>query len=198
MSDEVKYRLLAAEDAERYHSLRLECLRNNPGNFGDSLEEELEVKTSRFKAELNQEKGVSFWYGAFSAGRLIGISGFIQQRRTKARHRGDLIQVYTSPGFANRGIGSALVKLTVEKAFSKPEIEQILLSAVQSNEKAIALYKKLGFVEYGSIENYFKKDGVYSSQLFMALWKNEAARLHQIQKENAYKQFALRLRLLFN
>ena len=76
---------------------------------------------------------------------MVGIAGFIQEKTLKTRHRGTLIQVYTSPSHSNLGIGSTLIKLTIERAFENPEIEQILLSVVNTNEKAVSIFKRLGF-----------------------------------------------------
>lgn len=198
MTNQISYRLLTVSDAEGYHHARLECLKNHPDSFGDTFEEELNIEVSRFIKELTEENNHSFWYGAFDANKLIGISGFIQQKRIKTKHRGDLVQVYVYPAFTNQGIGRRLVKLTIDKAFENVEIEQILLSVVHSNDKAITVYKKFGFIEYGFIENYFKKDGAYSSQLFMVLPRHDHKNLHRIQKEQTFNDFLLKLRSLYN
>ena len=128
---------------------------------------------------------------------MVGIAGFIQEKRLKTRHRGTLIQVYTSPSHSNLGIGSTLIKLTIERAFENPEIEQILLSVVYTNEKAVSIYKRLGFVDYGLIEDYFKTGEVYSSQLFMTLKSKDRPGLYQSGKEQMFKEFTIRLSKLY-
>lgn len=180
MVQDVVYRLLTPHDAEGYHKARLQCLRYYADYFGDSYEEELVIGTTRFMKEFVSDESCSFLYGAFSAKTLIGTCGFLQQKRIKTRHRGDLVQLYIDPSFAGGGIGSKLVQLTIEKAFENSVIDQILLSVVYSNSKAIGLYKKFGFVQYGLIENYFKKDNKSSSQLFMVLTREE----YEIKKVN--------------
>ena len=198
MSHQIAYRLLTIHDAERYHRIRLECLQNHPGHFGSTYEEELDLEAARFIKELTEVNNHSFWFGAFDADKLIGIAGFIQQKRMKTRHRGDLVQVYVDPSFTHKGIGKQLVALTIDKAFENADIEQILLSVVESNNKAIALYKKLGFVERGFIENYFKKDGAYSSQVFMVLPKHDLKSSDRKGKEQNFNEFLLKLRSLYN
>ncbi|MGZ3937454.1 MAG: GNAT family N-acetyltransferase [Flavisolibacter sp.] len=192
MGRKIVYRLLTVQDAASYHSIRLECLKNHPNNFGDTFEEEQRINSSRFLSELSQEQNYSFWYGAFDDKQLVGIAGFIQEKRLKTKHRGNLIQVYTSPTHSNQGIGNTLIKLTIEKAFDHPEIEQILLSVVYTNERAISIYKRFGFVEYGLIEDYFKTGEVYSSQLFMTLKRNDRLRLYKSKKEQMFKEFAIK------
>jgi RimJ/RimL family protein N-acetyltransferase len=48
-----------------------------------------------------------------------------------------------------RGIGTALLRTLLDWAESNPIIEKICLEVFATNENAIRLYKKLGFVEQG-------------------------------------------------
>ena len=166
---QINFRLLDLTDLESYRRIRLECLTNYPDHFGDSYEEELNADPSKFEKTFLSGNDHSFLNGAFSQGILIGISGFIQQKRIKTRHRGDLVQVYVDPSFSGQGIGSGLIEVTIAMAFGNILIDQVLLSVVRSNEHAIKLYQKFGFVQYGAIENYFKLANHSSSQIFMAL-----------------------------
>ncbi len=163
------YRLLNSTDRERYRRVRLECLANYPDYFGDSYEEEINGDPSKFEKTFLLGDDHSFLYGAFSQGTLIGISGFIHQKRIKAGHRGDLVQVYVDPSFSGRGIGSRLIGLTIAKAFDNVLIDQVLLSVVLSNDRATRLYKKFGFVLCGVIKNYFRTADHSWTQVFMAL-----------------------------
>ena len=168
---QIVYRLLNSTDRERYRRVRLECLTNYPDYFGDSYEEEINGDPSKFEKTFLLGDDHSFLYGAFSQGILIGISGFIHQKRIKAGHRGDLVQVYVDPSFSGQGIGSRLIELTIAKAFDNIFINQVLLSVVRSNDRAIKLYQKFGFVKYGVVENYFKMVNRSWTQVFMALTK---------------------------
>jgi ribosomal protein S18 acetylase RimI-like enzyme len=44
---------------------------------------------------------------------------------------------------------------------------------VNTNEKAINLYKKHGFVQYGILENYFNRGNDSWAQLFMVLTRKD-------------------------
>lgn len=166
---QIIYRLLNSTDRDSYSRIRLECLTNYPDYFGDSYEEEIHAGQSRFEKTFLLSKDHSFLYGAFSQGILIGISGFIQQKRIKTVHRGELVQVYVDPSFSGQGIGSRLIALTIAKAFDNIFIDQILLSVVLSNDQATKLYQKFGFVLYGVIKNYFKTADHSWTQIFMTL-----------------------------
>ncbi|MFT3909051.1 MAG: GNAT family N-acetyltransferase [Ferruginibacter sp.] len=165
----INFRLLTAADIESYRQLRLACLKNYPDNFGTTYEEALLDGSSKFSKILATNNGNDFMFGAFSNDTLIGICGFIQQGRSKTNHHGEIVQMYVDPSFAGKGTGTTLLKHTIEKAFENKAIDQVLLSVVYSNEKAVATYKKIGFAEYGKLENYFKEDGRSWTQLFMVL-----------------------------
>ena len=165
----INFRLLHIANLESYRMIRLECLANYPDHFGDTYEEELNTTGNKFYEALRSNDSTSFLFGAFSGDSLIGICGFIQESRSKAKHRGTLVQVYTDPHFSGQGIGSELVRLTIAKAFGNALIDQILLSVVYTNDKAVNLYKKFGFIQYGILENYFKQGEMNWAQLFMVL-----------------------------
>ncbi len=48
-----------------------------------------------------------------------------------------------------RGVGTALLKSLLEWATAHPLIEKVWLEVFATNERAIRLYRKLGFVEEG-------------------------------------------------
>ena len=161
----ISYRLLTSQDYSLYRKIRLSCLKNFPDNFGTTYEEESDQEIKNFASPESNY----FIYGAFDDDELIGICAFFREQRLKTRHRGDIRQVYIDPAYSGLGIARALLKITIEKAFEEKEIEQITLSVVSENQKAVSLYKQFGFVQYGFIEDYFKKDDLSTSQIFMIL-----------------------------
>jgi ribosomal protein S18 acetylase RimI-like enzyme len=180
---QIIFRLLNSTDRDSYRRIRLECLTNYPDYFGDSYEEEINADPSKFEKTFLLGKDHSFLYGAFSQGILVGISGFIQQKRSEAGHRGELVQVYVDPSFSGQGIGTRLIALTIAEAFDNIFIDQILLSVVLSNDHATRLYKKFGFVLYGVIKNYFKTADHSWTQIFMTLTRQSYI-TNTIFKEN--------------
>ena len=169
----INFRLLNSKDRESYKQIRLESLTNYPDFFGDTYEEEISAHTLRFEKALRSSDSISFLLGAFSDDSLIAISGFIHDGRMKSSHRGDLVQIYVDPSFSSHGIGSELVRLTIAKAFESNLIDQLLLGIDCKNEKAIKLYKKHGFVQYGKLENYFKQGDDSWDQLFLVLTRKD-------------------------
>lgn len=60
-------------------------------------------------------------------------------------------EIVVSPNYHNKGIGTKIIELEIDKA--EKESKAIRLQVLNHN-RAINLYKKLGFVEYGTKENY--------------------------------------------
>ncbi len=171
MENETEFRILTADDINLYREIRLDCLQNYPDYFGTLLQNEVKAKTLKFDNVLRQENSQSFLYGAFKKEELIGICGFTREDRIKTNHRGEINQMYVRNEFAGQGIGTQLLKFTLDKAFTDEKLELIELGVVNNNEKAIKIYSNFGFVQFGHLENYFKYDNKYWAFTFMVLTK---------------------------
>ncbi|MFO0580604.1 MAG: GNAT family N-acetyltransferase [Polyangia bacterium] len=74
-------------------------------------------------------------------------------------------------GYQGRGIGTRLLSHLIDWARANPRVERIELRVRASNRSAIALYKKLGFVEEGRMVRRLKIGPErYLDDLIMALW----------------------------
>lgn len=88
-------------------------------------------------------------------GRAVGTAGITSVgNRVKLRHRADF-GIGIEKEYWGLGIGRALTEACIECA-KKAGYEQLELSVVSENEKAVALYKSLGFTEYGRDPRGFK------------------------------------------
>lgn len=88
-------------------------------------------------------------------GRIVGTAG-IEQRspKLKLRHRCDF-GISIDKEYWGLGIGRALTCACIECA-KKAGYEQIELEVVADNERAVKLYEKVGFVEFGRNPRDFK------------------------------------------
>lgn len=102
-------------------------------------------------------------------GKIIAVAGLNPVgRMDKLRHRADL-GISVQKDFWNLGIGRAMLEDIIYAA-GKTGYTQLELEAVLENNRAIALYEKLGFVIYGKNERAFRlRDGRYMSALLMRL-----------------------------
>jgi ribosomal protein S18 acetylase RimI-like enzyme len=69
----------------------------------------------------------------------------------------------------NSGLGTELMKLSINWAKTNPILELLCLQVYAENELGVALYKKSGFEENGRIEHFFKQNGRYYDNVMMHL-----------------------------
>lgn len=103
---------------------------------------------------------------AFLNGKYIGNCSLMGNAPSRYRHRASvgiaLFQAYTG-----MGIGRKMLELLCEIAKEKG-IEQLELEVVAYNDRAIALYKKIGFEKMGTFPHNMKyKDGTYADAYWM-------------------------------
>lgn len=81
------------------------------------------------------------------------------------------LTIVVHPGHQGRGIGRALLGELIAWAQAAPHIEKIELLVRASNQRAIALYRHMGFVEEGRFVRRIKVDGGrYIDDIAMALF----------------------------
>jgi len=98
------------------------------------------------------------------AGRInINLEPGLQQ------HLGEL-GISIRQEYRNMGLGTALIELAIEIAKRwLPGLELIQLTTFSTNQRALHLYKKLGFVEFGRLPKGVKRNGQY--QDFVYMWR---------------------------
>ena len=146
-------RKLEMEDLLDYKAIRLELLQNEPMNFGSSFEEESLFEDSLWKSRLIKQNIIPI--GAFVDFDLVGIVLIVLNPRKKMLHVATINSMYVKEKYRGLGIGIALIEEAILVS-KKNNIEIINLSVVTTNLKAVALYKKHGFVTYGEEKNTIK------------------------------------------
>ncbi|HJC16085.1 MAG TPA: GNAT family N-acetyltransferase [Candidatus Fusicatenibacter intestinigallinarum] len=102
----------------------------------------------------------------FLDGEHVGNCSLMGNPWMRYRHRVTVaIALYQK--FTGLGIGTLMMKKLTDVA-REHGIEQLELEVVADNERAVALYKKLGFQVCGQMPKNMKyKDGTYADVLFM-------------------------------
>ena len=98
---------------------------------------------------------------------LVGWCDIIPYIQEASSHVG-VLGIGLLPEYRGMGIGKELMLSTIAKAQNKG-ITRVELSVREHNQNAIALYKKLGFVQEGISRNAIKIDGLYEDTIEMAL-----------------------------
>ena len=106
---------------------------------------------------------------AFVDGKLVGSAGNnMLSQRDKLRHRAEF-GISILKEYWGMGIGKALTEACIECARTAGFL-QLELEVVADNEKAVSLYKKLGFIEYGvNPIGFRKRNGEFQELILMRL-----------------------------
>ena len=131
-------RVLALTDAEAILTI---CLDANTG--------ETTWKLSSFESEL--ENTYNVYLGYEEDDTLVGFIGCSLMFETLAINNFSVLSSYK-----RQGIGEKLLQSLVAHGKEKG-VENFILEVRISNEPAIALYKKYGFVEIDILKNYYEQ-----------------------------------------
>ncbi len=155
-SDSVEIRPLRPAEAEAWRALRLQMLKESPTAFSSAYEDAVELDLERFASRIPDD-GVDALFGLFVHGRLAGSAGFAVERGRKVRHKGGLWGVYVAPEVRGRGLGAALLARLIEHA--RQHVAVLQGGVVTANAGAWALYRRLGFEQYGLEADALRIDG---------------------------------------
>ena len=115
---------------------------------------------------LGASKGVRLLLAEVE-GRIVGNIDFHIARRRRLAHAGEFGMSVQSD-WRSRGIGNALLESLIEWALTVKEVEKISLRVRADNPRAIALYKKHGFVTCGVARDAIRlSGGVYVDDIMM-------------------------------
>ncbi|PFA69165.1 GNAT family N-acetyltransferase [Bacillus sp. AFS015802] len=86
---------------------------------------------------------------------VIGSIEFRSNRLKRMSHTGSISMSIMEP-YRGMGIGTLLLKALLDWAENHPHIEKVSLGVFSTNHRAIALYKRMGFIEEGRKVREFK------------------------------------------
>ena len=99
---------------------------------------------------------------------IVSIAQIGCHQRMRISHNSD-IAVSVKKQYWRCGIGSAIMEELIRFANNHSIIKNIGLGVKASNDKAIKLYEKFGFVKVGYHKDYFNVDGKYDDLILMDL-----------------------------
>jgi len=102
-------------------------------------------------------------------------------------HRAIFGLYLADPSTRGRGVGGAAQYLLCEKAFDELRLHKLCCEALGFNEQAIAMYKKMGFVEEGVLREQLLRDeewvDVHLLALFERAWSDQRDALAEELRE---------------
>ena len=94
--------------------------------------------------------------------KIVGMLDFSNGHRQRIAHTGEF-GMSVEKSVRDQGVGSLLLQVLINWAAQNRTIEKIGLNVHSNNERAIALYKKMGF----EVEGIRKRDLKYQEDLYI-------------------------------
>ena len=146
---------LTPSDFGAWKQLRLEGVKAHPESFGESYQHIKEQDVQWFEQSL--KNGTTFAYE--QERQMVGLVGMFSMQPGNMKHRAVLFGLYVKPEYRKQGLADALVHHAIE--YAKPDHTQIHVTVTTNNEPAFSLYKKHGFILYGTEPNALRVAGQY-------------------------------------
>ena len=167
MRDHYVIREATQEDAPMIVKAQKE-IAQNPGYFVSlphEFNEQMIIKT--IKALSGSAEGI--FLVAECKGKIVGHA-YLEPLHLKSISHVTSLTIGVYPGWQEQGVGTKLLQELISWAKHNKNVEKIELNVRASNIRAIALYKKMGFVEEGRLKNRIKiSDTHYIDDVLMAL-----------------------------
>ncbi|MES2883348.1 MAG: GNAT family N-acetyltransferase [Pseudomonadota bacterium] len=163
-------RRLGVADAADYRALMLEAHASTPEAFTSSFAERQALPLPWWQARLSPAPDAGECvYGAFHDQALVGVSGLRFESRERTRHKATLFGMFVQPRARGQGIGQALVMAVLGLAQQSAGILLVQLTVTETNQPALRLYERCGFLRYGTEPLAVKCGDGYLSKLH--LWR---------------------------
>jgi RimJ/RimL family protein N-acetyltransferase len=162
----MQVRVLTPADAPAFQVLRLRGLQECPSAFASSYEEEVSTPIAVVAERLSAQEDRAM-FGAFQEQHLIGVVGLQREQLSKLAHKAYIWGMYVEPTVRNLGVGYQLVAQALSHAANVLRVRQVCLGVNAQNVAAIALYKRLGFVQFGFEPGFMLLDGELHDEMHM-------------------------------
>jgi RimJ/RimL family protein N-acetyltransferase len=163
-----KIKRLAPEHALEYRSLMLEAYARYPDAFTSSVQEREALPLDWWRQRLSTSAQANDWvFGAFEGGQLVGVAGLSFHTREKLWHKCTLFGMVVREAHRRQGLGTGLVSAVLAAARHPPGLQLIQLTVSEGNLAAHALYRKLGFTDFGTEPLAVAVPGGYVSKIHM-------------------------------
>jgi RimJ/RimL family protein N-acetyltransferase len=165
-------RLAKEFDAETIIDIRKEIiLSETTTKFFVSSPNELPSNVNEEREKIQRSCEKNNLYIVFQVdGKVVGFLDFNRYEHERLKHAGSM-GMGIREEYTNQGIGTKLIEFLINWAKKQKNLEKICLGVVSVNDRAIKVYKRIGFVEEGRQRNQIKyEDGSYGDDILMAYY----------------------------
>ena len=94
-------------------------------------------------------------------------------------HRRAEFQIIISPEYQGKGLATRAAKLAMDYGFTVLNLYKLYLIVDKENEKAIHIYRKLGFTVEGELMHEFFINGQYRNAIRMCIFQHQYLAEHR-------------------
>lgn len=166
MKDKLKLRPLEKEDLEFLYEMR-----TNPDVMDYWFEEPYATMGKLIKSfEAGQDSDIHRNFILYHMNEKIGYIGLFH---IDTRHRNAEFGIMIAPSQQGKGYATVATRLIVEYGFNQLNLYKLFLYVDKLNEKAVHIYRKVGFQVEGDLKKHFFVNGSYHDALFMSLFQED-------------------------
>ncbi len=165
-------RLAQQNDAEAITDIKKEIiLLEKTSKFFITSPNELPHDINLEKERIQESREKSNLFAVYEVeGEVVGFMAFRRYDLSRLHHAGSLGMGIRN-AYTNQGIGTKLLEYLINWAKKQEGLEKICLGVTSSNQRAIHVYKHIGFIEEGIQRKQVKyEDGTYGDDILMAYY----------------------------
>ncbi|KAH9480284.1 putative N-acetyltransferase YoaA [Psilocybe cubensis] len=115
------------------------------------------------------------------SGEFVGLCSFVGQG--EAKNRNAIMCIALLPRHWSKGYGAEVMGFLIDYAFHDMGMHRVSLTVFEGNERAMALYRRLGFVEEGRHRKIVWMNGGWKDTYYMGILEDEWRERKQRQAE---------------
>ncbi|MBB5785600.1 GNAT family N-acetyltransferase [Jiangella mangrovi] len=149
-------RRVVPDDWQAYRELRLEALKDSPLAFVEQYDDAAARPELfwRERVEGAADGVLSCMFVAEAEGRLVGKASCFVEGENADKVSGHVVGVYVTPQARGTGVAAALLSATVSWALTEARADRVRLFVIETNDRAAAFYRRIGFVATGRTMRY--------------------------------------------
>lgn len=162
----VVIREVILDDASQLVDIQLSIVKENLYMVSESNEFNLTTAEEQKRIQENIDQPGNVQLVAKVGKDIIGFAVIGNETKKRKAHIGAL-SIFIQKQWRETGVGGSLMKAILEQVKNNPLIEKVGLAVFANNERAIHLYKKLGFLEEGRKVKELKYNDQYIDEILM-------------------------------
>lgn len=140
--------------------------------FQCGFTEPIDEEEAKRMISVSHRTGDSVWYTITDPdGNIIGETGLL--RMWPAWHCTDLSIIIPDPETQHRGYGSEAIRIMLDMAFDKYDMNRVAIGVVGLNTSALTFYNRIGFRQEGIQEQGYYYNHEYSDFIMMRILRQE-------------------------